>query len=368
MTGEEIFMRRALELADQALGLTSPNPMVGAVVVQGGVVVGEGFHRGPGQAHAEVDALSAAGERARGATLFVTLEPCAHWGRTPPCAPHVVASGVRRVVAALTDPDPRVAGRGLSILREAGVEVMVGLMADAAQRQNRAFLTAMRLGRPHVTLKIAMTLDGKIADRDGASRWITGAPARAEAHRLRSRSDAILVGIGTVLLDDPELTVRLGTPWPREPYRVVLDASARTPVDARIVAAATPARTLIMVGDDAAGDRTAQLSRAGAVVLRRPEQHGHLDLEAVLAALHEREVRSLLVEGGAEVHGAFLEAGLVDRVVVFVAPLLLGGRAAPSAIGGTGLVLKSGQRLGPLTVRSVGEDLLVEADVAGVRA
>lgn len=362
---DEVFMRRALDLAQQACGLTSPNPLVGAVIVREGVVVGEGFHRAAGEVHAEVEALGAAGARARGATLFVTLEPCAHWGRTPPCAPRVAAAGVRRVVAALADPDPRVAGRGLSMLREAGVQVVVGVLAGEAQRQNRAFLTAMRLGRPHVTLKIAMTLDGKIADREGASRWITGETARAEAHRLRSESDAILVGIGTVLLDDPELTVRLGRPWPREPYRIVLDAGARTPVEARVVRTATPARTLVMIGHDAPNDHAERLSRAGPVVVRGPERHGHVDLEAVLTELHRREVRALLVEGGAEVHGAFLEAGLVDRVVVFIAPLLLGGRAAPSAVGGLGLPLKSGLRLGPLAVRSVGADLLVEADVTG---
>jgi diaminohydroxyphosphoribosylaminopyrimidine deaminase/5-amino-6-(5-phosphoribosylamino)uracil reductase len=361
--GDEMFMRRALELAEQASGLTSPNPLVGAVIVREGVVVGEGFHRGAGEAHAEVDALSAAGARARGATLFVTLEPCAHWGRTPPCAPRVAASGVRRVVAALTDPNPRVAGRGLMILREAGVEVVVGLLADEAQRQNRTFLTAMRLGRPHVTLKIAMTLDGKIADREGASRWITGADARAEAHRLRSQSDAIMVGIGTVLLDDPELTVRLGRPWPREPYRVVLDADARTPLESRIVRGVSPARTLVMIGHGAPSEAAARLSAAGATVVRAPERQGFIDLEVVLAELHRREVRALLVEGGAAVHGAFLEAGLVDRVVVFIAPLLLGGRTAPSAIGGLGLPLKGGLGLGPLAVRSVGPDLLIEADV-----
>jgi diaminohydroxyphosphoribosylaminopyrimidine deaminase / 5-amino-6-(5-phosphoribosylamino)uracil reductase len=258
-----------------------------------------------------------------------------------------------------------VAGRGLTILREAGVEVAVGLLADEAQRQNRAFLTSMRLGRPHVTLKIAMTLDGKIADREGASRWITGAAARAEAHRLRSQSDAILVGIGTVLRDDPELTVRLDKPWPREPYRVVLDAGARTPSDARLVRAGTHARTLVMVGHDAPTERAARLAATGALVVRGPERDGHVDLKTVLAELHKREVRALLVEGGAEVHGAFLEAGVADRIVVFIAPLLLGGRSAPSAIAGLGLPLKGAQGLGPLTVRSVGPDLLIEADVAG---
>jgi diaminohydroxyphosphoribosylaminopyrimidine deaminase/5-amino-6-(5-phosphoribosylamino)uracil reductase len=362
--GDEVFMRRALELADRGRGLTSPNPLVGAVVVREGIVVGEGFHQRAGGPHAEIEALTAAGEGARGATLFVTLEPCAHWGRTPPCADRVVASGVRRVVAAQTDPDPRVAGRGLSVLREGRVEVEVGLLAEEARRQNRAFLTAMRLGRPHVTLKVAMTLDGKIADGQGLSRWITGELARREAHRLRSESDAILVGIGTVLADDPELTVRLERPWPREPYRVVLDGRGRTPATARIVNALTRARTLVMVGEDAPVDRTDLLAAAGAVPVRTPGREGRLDLGAVLTELHRREVRALLVEGGAEVHGAFLDAGLVDRVVVFIAPMLLGGRAAPSAVGGRGLPLTRSARLHDLTVRPVGADLLIEAEVA----
>jgi diaminohydroxyphosphoribosylaminopyrimidine deaminase/5-amino-6-(5-phosphoribosylamino)uracil reductase len=365
---DEVCMRRALELAERGRGLTSPNPMVGAVVARAGAVVAEGFHRQAGEAHAEVEALAAAGEGARGATLYVTLEPCAHFGRTPPCAPRVAAAGVQRVVAAIVDPDPRVAGRGLALLRRAGVEVTVGILQLEAERQNRAFLTSVRLGRPHITLKAAMTLDGKIADRQGTSQWITGEAARGEAHRLRSEVDAILVGVGTVLADDPALTVRREPPWPREPYRVVLDSRARTPADGRILRGPTPARTLVAVSADAPPDGIARLERAGATVLRVPSRDGRLDLEAVLLELHRREVRALLVEGGAEVHGAFLEAGLVDRVAMFLAPLLLGGRAAPSAIGGGGRPLREALALADLSVRAVGPDLLVEADVAREKA
>ena len=358
------FMQRALELAERGRGLTSPNPMVGAVLVgAAGEIVGEGFHRQAGAAHAETEALAAAGARATGATLYVTLEPCAHQGRTPPCAPAVVAGGVARVVAALQDPNPLVAGRGLEALRQAGITVTLGVLAAAAAAQNRAFLTAMRERRPHVTLKGGVTLDGKIADWRGGSRWITGEAARAHAHRLRSEADAIVVGIGTVVRDDPELTVRLDRPWPREPYRVVLDPGARTPPGARLIRAASPPRALIAVGDVAPADRIERLEGTGATVLPCPTRDGRIDLGALLSELFAREARAVLVEGGGETHAAFLEAGLVDRVAVFVAPLLLGGREAASLVGGGGRDLKEAVRLGPLSVTRLGDDLLIEADV-----
>jgi diaminohydroxyphosphoribosylaminopyrimidine deaminase/5-amino-6-(5-phosphoribosylamino)uracil reductase len=362
---DETFMRRALALAEQGRGLTSPNPMVGALVVRDGQMVGEGFHERAGGAHAEVIALEAAGANARGATLYLTLEPCVHHGRTPPCAPRVVAAGVRRVVIAIGDPDPRVAGRGIAALRAAGVETVVGVLGDEAARQNRAFRTAMREGRPHVTLKGAMTVDGKIADLHGASRWITGQPARQVAHRLRSESDAIVVGVGTALRDDPELTVRLARPWPREPFRVVLDSAARTPPDARLIRAGACERALILVGPEAPAARRERLAEAGARVIACPTRRGRIDPGAALGELFAREVRAVLVEGGAEVHGSFLESGLVDRVAVFVAPMLLGGRGAPGLAGGEGLELKSAVRLGALTVRQVGNDVLIEGDVLG---
>jgi diaminohydroxyphosphoribosylaminopyrimidine deaminase / 5-amino-6-(5-phosphoribosylamino)uracil reductase len=366
MTGpaaDERFMARALELAEQGRGLTSPNPMVGAVVVREGAVVGEGFHAAAGRAHAEIEALAVAGDQARGATLYVTLEPCTHYGRTPPCAPAVVTAGVRRVVAAMEDPSVQVSGRGFAILRAAGLEVAVGVGQAEAARQNRVFLTAVRRRRPHVTLKAAMTLDGKLADLHGTSRWITGEAARQVAHRFRSEADAIVVGIGTVLADDPALTVRLSPPWPREPLRIVLDRAARTPVGARLITAARADRALIAVGSDAASERVAALESAGATVVRLPLRDDRVDVDALLAELFRRDVRGVLVEGGTEVHASFVEAGLVDRVAFFVAPRLLGGRQAPTAVGGRGLSLKDALALDELTVRRVGDDLLIEADV-----
>jgi diaminohydroxyphosphoribosylaminopyrimidine deaminase/5-amino-6-(5-phosphoribosylamino)uracil reductase len=361
---DETFMRRALALAERGRGRTSPNPMVGAVVVREGAIAGEGFHARAGAPHAEVEALRAAGQAARGATLYVTLEPCVHQGRTPPCVPVVVAAGVTRVVAALIDPNPFVAGGGAAILRAAGVAVEIGVLADEAGAQNRVFLTAMRERRPHVTLKAGMTADGKIADVHGTARWITGEAARAEAHRQRSESDAIVVGVATVLRDDPALTVRLGQAWPREPYRVVLDTHARTPVAATVITGATPTRAIIAVGEHAPAGRIAALEAAGATVLRFPTRDGRVSVDAVLSTLFEREVRAVLVEGGGEVHAAFLEAGLVDRVTLFVAPLILGGREAPMVVGGAGRELKSAIRLGPMQTRLLGSDLLIEADIA----
>ena len=359
------FMRHALGLAERGRGLTSPNPMVGAVVVREGHVVGEGAHLRAGGDHAEVIALAAAGAAARGATLYVTLEPCAHHGRTPPCAPTVVRAGVARVVIALTDPNPRVVGGGADLLRAAGITVEIGAEAAAAERQNRAWLTAMRRGRPHVTLKAAATLDGKLADPHGTSKWITGEPARERAHRMRAEADAIVVGVTTALRDDPALTVRLPQPWPREPYRVVLDTGARLEPAARLIAAATPARALIAVGEAAPPPRVAALEAAGARVLRCPTRDGRIDTAGLLERLFALEVRAVLVEGGGETHAAFVDAGLVDRVALFLAPLLLGGREATGVIGGAGRDLKAALRLAPLTVTTVGDDLLIEADVLG---
>jgi diaminohydroxyphosphoribosylaminopyrimidine deaminase/5-amino-6-(5-phosphoribosylamino)uracil reductase len=357
-------MRRALELAERGRGLTSPNPMVGAVVVTlGGEVAGEGFHARAGGPHAEVEALRAAGARARGATLYVTLEPCSHHGRTPPCAPAVIEAGVARVFAAVADPNPLVSGGGFAALRAAGIEVVTGHGAAEAERQNRVFFTAMRERRPHVTLKAGMTLDGKIADLHGASRWITGEQARQRAHRLRSESDAIVVGIGTVLRDDPELTVRLSQSWPREPLRVVLDTHARIPAGARLIRAGRPTSAVIAVGAEAPRQRLHELAATGATIVPCRTRDGRVDLGALLTELFAREVRAVLVEGGGEVHGAFLDVGLVDRVAMFAAPLLIGGRGATPVVGGAGRELKSAIRLGGFTVTPLGDDLLVEADV-----
>ena len=360
---DSTFMRRALELASRARGLTSPNPLVGAVVVRDGEVVGEGYHREAGAPHAEVEALNVSGERARGGTLYVTLEPCLHQGRTGPCVSVILEAGVRRVTVAIADPNPKVQGRGIEALRTAGVEVAVGILEEEARALNRAFFTFMLERRPLVTLKAALTLDGKIAAWDRTSRWITGEPARHAAHRLRSHSDAVVVGIGTVLADDPLLTVRLPEPWPREPFRVIVDSRARTPLTARVLTAGCPERTLIAVTESAPRDRVRMLEAKGATVLRLPTRDGRVDLPALLGALAEREVVALLLEGGAELNAAFLEAGFVDRVALFMAPLLLGGAGAPGLVGGGGRSLKEAFRVSGVTVEQVGDDLLIEGDV-----
>ena len=358
------FMQRALALAERGRGLTSPNPMVGALVVRDGAVVGEGFHAEAGGPHAEIVALAAAGEGARGSTLYVTLEPCNHHGRTPPCTRAIRTAGVTRGVAGTMDPNPHVTGGGAEALRAGGIEVAVGARGDEVRAQNRGFFTAMRLGRPHITLKSAMTLDGKIAAQDGTSRWITGVEARAEAHRLRSQSDAVVIGIGTALADDPALDVRLETPWPREPWRVVVDSHARLPARARVIGAGRAERALIAVTDAAPPERVAALEAAGATVMACKSTQGRVDLGDLAARLFARDVLAMLVEGGAELNASFLEAGLVDRVAIFLAPKLLGGAGAPTPVGGPARALSQALRLTRPTVRPLGDDWLVEADVA----
>lgn len=357
------FMARALALAARGLGLTSPNPAVGAVLVRDGAVVGEGAHMRAGGPHAEVAALAEAGEAARAATCYVTLEPCAHHGRTPPCADALIAAGVARVVAACRDPNPRVDGRGLARLREAGIEVTVGVGETEARALNRAFFTFVTTGRPHVTLKSAMTLDGKIAAWDGTSRWITAEAARAEAHCLRFRADALLVGVGTVLRDDPALTVRLPDAPPKEPARVVADSRLRTPLGAQVVQAGDPSRTILACAAPAPRRRASALRERGVRVLELPADGRRVDLRALLRALAELDVVAVLAEGGAELAAALLDAGLVDRVAFFVAPRLLGGRTAPGPLGGVGRALKEAVSVHGLSYRMIGEDLLLEGDV-----
>jgi len=357
------WMGRALELAGRGAGLTSPNPVVGAVLVGAGRAVGEGFHARAGGAHAEAEALEQAGAAARGATLYVTLEPCNHRGRTPPCVSAITTAGVKRVVAATRDPNPRVPGGGAAALSRAGVEVTLGCREDEALALNRIFITAARRGRPHVTLKWAATLDGATADVRFGSRWITGSEARLEAHRMRSRADAVVVGIGTVLADDPGLDVRLVGPWPREPFRVVVDSRARLPVTARLIGAGKPERALVAVTDAADPERLESLETRGVTVLRCKSQEGQVDVRDLVSRLGALDVGAILVEGGGTLAWAFLEAGLVDRVVAFTAPMLLGGAAAPRPVGGAGLLLPEAIRLEGIDVRPMGTDWMMEADV-----
>ncbi|HUW64892.1 MAG TPA: bifunctional diaminohydroxyphosphoribosylaminopyrimidine deaminase/5-amino-6-(5-phosphoribosylamino)uracil reductase RibD [Spirochaetia bacterium] len=363
--GDESYMREALELAARAMGRTSPNPMVGALVVKDGEVVGRGYHHQAGQPHAEVLALAEAGERARGATLYVTMEPCCHRGRTGPCSDAVLASGVARVVAAMTDPNPKVAGKGLEQLARAGVSVACGMLSREAARLNEVFVKYITCRRPFVVLKTASSLDGKIATRTGDARWITGPAARAYTHRLRDRYDAILVGVNTVLADDPALTTRLAEGGGRDPLRVILDSLARTPRGARVLQGEA-GRTLIAVTGRAPGEKVAELERAGAEILTVPGEGPQVDPAALVEELGRREVTSLLVEGGGTVAYSFLAAGLVDKVVWFLAPLLIGGTAAPPAVGGTGAESLAGAcHLGEVSLTRLGEDFCLEAYPTG---
>jgi len=326
------LMRRALALAAKGLGETSPNPAVGCVVARDGRVVGEGFHARAGGPHAEVVALARAGGRARGATVYVTLEPCAHQGRTPPCAPLLVEAGVARVVAATRDPFPLVGGRGLAALRRAGVAVETGLLAAEAARLNERFLTWARRGRPFVLLKAALTLDGRIATAGGRSKWITGPAARRQARWLRRLHDAVVVGAGTALADDPLL---LPSPRPKRPVaRVVLDSRLRLRPDSRLARTASPRTPVLVVACSPDARRGRALEAKGVEVLVVAGEGGRVSLAAALEALSARGLTSLMVEGGSEVLGAFLAARLVDQVALFRAPLLLGGRTSLPAFGG----------------------------------
>lgn len=358
------WMRRALALAHRAEGRTSPNPLVGAVLVKGGQVVGEGHHRGPGRPHAEAEALAAAGGRAKGAVLYVTLEPCVHTDkRTPPCAPEVVRARPSRVVVGMADPNPKVAGGGLRALRAAGVPVETGCLEAECRRLNAPYVRAMTVGLPWVTLKVAQTLDGKVATAAGASRWITGEAARRHAHALRARSDAVLVGIGTVRADDPELTVRLARG--RHPARVVVDARLETPPGARVLTGPARVPTILSALAEADPARRARLERGGARVLTLPGRAGRVDLGALLKALAAEGRHRVLCEGGPRLAAELVRGGLVNRVAFYLAPRILGGDDARGSVGGTApATLEGALRLGPMRVRRLGADLLIEADVA----
>jgi diaminohydroxyphosphoribosylaminopyrimidine deaminase/5-amino-6-(5-phosphoribosylamino)uracil reductase len=353
------YMGRAIELGRAVRGRTSPNPAVGAVLVRDGAVVGEGQTQPPGAAHAEIGALRAAGERAQGATLYVSLEPCCHQGRTPACTEALIAAGVAEVHYAVGDPNPRVAGGGHRALVAAGIRVLAGEREEDAREAHEAFFRWVTAGRPFVTAKYAMSLDGKIATSTGDARWISGPPARTIVHAERAASDAILVGIGTVLADDPRLTARREeAPVDRQPLRVVVDSGARTPTAAALLR--EPGATLIAISERAETARVAALCRAGAEVLRLPAPDGRVDLVALMAELGRRGITSVLVESGGTLLAGLIAAGLVDKVMAFIAPVIVGGAEAPTPVGGRGVVeMARAPRLRRPRVWQVGDDVLI---------
>jgi diaminohydroxyphosphoribosylaminopyrimidine deaminase/5-amino-6-(5-phosphoribosylamino)uracil reductase len=354
------WMRRALRLAER--GFTPPNPMVGCVLVKDGAVVGEGFHPCAGAPHAEVFALQAAGEQARGATAYVSLEPCCHYGRTPPCVNALIEARVARVVAAVADPNPQVSGRGLALLREAGIPAQVGVLAEEARHLNAAFFHFQKTRRPYITLKAAMTLDGKIATRTGDSQWITGEAARRYVHRLRAQSGAVLCGIGTALADDPMLTARLKPEAPRQPLRIVLDPSLRLPPTAKLVTTARQIPTLLVTTRKADPEKVENLYKYGVDILYTDtDTNGELLLESLLAELGRREIISILVEGGGNTHAALLAGRYAHRLLWFIAPKLIGGRNAPTPMEGEGMEwMADAMALKPFHVRRFGSDIMLE--------
>ncbi len=359
----ESYMRLALRLATKAIGHTSPNPAVGAVIVKGRRLIATGYHKRAGLPHAEIEALRRAGARARGATLYVTLEPCNHTGRTPPCCDAIIASGIARVVAATRDPNPVTDGRGMARLRRAGVEVIAGVLAQEARRLNEPFQKVMRTGLPLVIAKVGQSLDGKIATATGESRWITSASSRRLAQRLRSRLDAILVGVNTILLDDPWLIARGSAHRTGKPLKVIVDSRLRTPLQARCLSRWSPAPTLIAT-TRRGGLRPAQLRRRGAEVMTVAAKSGRVGLRSLCRRLARRGVQSILIEGGGEVLASAFAERIVDRVMFFVAPVLIGGREAPGSLGGAGIRrLAQAVRLADVTYHRVGPDLCVEARV-----
>ncbi|MBI4335013.1 MAG: bifunctional diaminohydroxyphosphoribosylaminopyrimidine deaminase/5-amino-6-(5-phosphoribosylamino)uracil reductase RibD [Chloroflexi bacterium] len=354
-------MERAISLAGLALGSTSPNPAVGAVVVKDGQIVGEGYTQPPGMPHAEIVALQQAGEASRGAELYVTLEPCSHYGRTPPCTMAIIEAGIAAVHMATLDPNPVVHSKGRSRLEQAGIRTYTGYMEKEALELNEPYFKYITTGIPFVTAKFAMSLDGKLATRSGHSRWISCEESRRFVHMLRYRTDAIMVGVNTILLDNPHLTARIsgdGGTVSKKPVRVVVDSNGRTPLDAQIFQ--EHGTTCLAVSENLDPEKASAFVRQGASLIRAPAFAGFLDLRAVLVELGKREVTSVLVEGGGTLLGSFFDHGLVDKVVAFIAPIIVGGKAQGSVIGGVGVdTVQQAKHLQKVKITMFGDDVLI---------
>ncbi len=355
------YMKRALSLAKLALGHTSPNPAVGAVIIKGGVIVGEGYTQPPGSAHAEVVALERAREAALGATMYVTLEPCYRLGRTPPCTQAIIAAGIDEVHLSVLDPNPAVCGEGRSELETAGVRTFLGEHEEEALEINESYTKFVTSGLPFVITKFAMSLDGKIATKTGESKWISGEESRRYVHCLRHQVDAIMIGVNTVIVDDPQLTARVGRAGGRtekQPLRVIVDSNGRIPPTARLFQ--EPGKTMLAVAKDLAPAKQSALVQAGAEVVRLPSRGGMVDLKELLKILGEREITSLLVEGGGTLLGSLFDQELVDKLLIFIAPIIIGGKEAKTSVEGAGVdKLTQAMALERVKVDRFGEDMLV---------
>ena len=358
------YMRRAIELAERGVGFTNPNPMVGAVIVKGGKVIGEGWHERCGEWHAERNAFKNCTVSAEGATMYVTLEPCCHYGKTPPCTEAIIEHGIARVVVGMEDPNPLVAGKGIALLREAGIEVVCGVEEEALREQNRVFLKYISTKLPWVAMKTAMTLDGKIATRTGDSKWITGAEARAYVHELRHRFMAILVGIGTAVADDPLLNCRIEGRGVRQPIRVVVDSNARLSLDSQLVKTAGEYRTIVAHTRFAPEERVKALRETGVEMLLCKEKEGRVDVRNLLELLGLSGIDSILLEGGGSLNYTFLSEGLADELYAFIAPKIVGGMNAKTPVEGAGMEkMADAINLELENVLNIGHDVLLKLKV-----
>jgi len=354
---DEKYMRLALDLARKAKGRTSPNPMVGAVIVRDGEIVGTGYHQKAGTPHAEVHAIADAGDKTKDATIYVSLEPCSHYGRTGPCTEAIIEAGISRVVMAMPDPNPRVSGK--AILESHGIEVTTGILEDEAQKLNEVFIKYINTGLPFVILKTAMSLDGKIATYSGKSKWITSEESRNIVHQIRNEVDAVIAGIGTVIADNPSLTTRLPDGNGRDAIRIILDSHARISLESKVLNLNSTAKTIVAVTPSAPKDKTDKI-RQKAEVLIVPEKYSRIDICELMKTLGKMEITSVLIEGGSEVNASAIKSGIVDRVMFFIAPKLMGGRNAPGPIGGDGVDDPSEAiKLKDVSVTQIGEDILV---------
>jgi diaminohydroxyphosphoribosylaminopyrimidine deaminase/5-amino-6-(5-phosphoribosylamino)uracil reductase len=359
---EEHYMKIALSLAKRGRGKVSPNPLVGAVLVKNGQIIGKGFHQRAGRPHAEVNALKDAGNKAIGADLYINLEPCCHYGKTPPCTDALIAHRIRRVFVGMVDPNPLVSGKGIKRLVNAGIQVTTGILEGEARKLNEVFIKYTTEKMPFVIMKVASTLDGKIATRDGDARWITGEKARTFVHQLRNEVDAILVGIGTVKRDDPQLTTRLPHGRGRDPHRIILDTHLTIPLSSKLLHLDSQVRTIIATAaQHASSGKARKLEGLGATILTVPTLRGRINLKALLKKLGTRDITSVMVEGGRETITSFLEQGLVDKLYLFYAPKIIMGKEAVGITGGPGKALiQEAIRVNDVTVRRMGDDILIE--------
>ena len=353
------YMQQALKLASQAKGDTSPNPLVGAVIVKNNKVISQGYHHYAGGNHAEINAIEQAGYEVEGATMYVNLEPCTHYGKTPPCSNAIIKAGLKRVVIAMKDPNPKIAGAGIERLKKAGIEVEVGILEEKAKKLNEVFIKYITTDQPFVILKNAMTLDGKIATKTGDSKWISGQESRELVHQLRDQVDAILVGIGTVLADNPRLTTRLPNGQGSDPIRIVLDSELNIPIDANLVTQKSTAQTIVITNYNTDQNKKEELISHGVQIIELGDSK-QINLQKLLTELAHEEITSLLVEGGSEINSSFWEAELVDKLYLFIASKIIGGLDAVPVVGGTGVKkIKDGIAIKNKKIKEVGEDLLV---------